>query len=56
VTAPDHSEVPTKVARHDTVYDVSFMPVVTGTTKLSLIGRYITIILHYDVLMLKILI
>ena len=30
VTAPDHSEVPTKVARHDTIYDVSFMPCVTG--------------------------
>ena len=30
VTAPDHSEVPIKVARHDTVYDVSFLPTVTG--------------------------
>jgi len=30
VTGPDHSEVPTKVARHDTVYDVSFMPTVKG--------------------------
>lgn len=30
VTAPDRSEVPTKVARHDTLYDVSFMPTITG--------------------------
>jgi len=34
VTAPDHTEVPTKVARHDTVYDVSFLPTVTGQLEL----------------------
>jgi len=36
VTAPDHTEVPTKVARHDTVYDVSFLPTVTGHLKIIL--------------------
>ena len=35
VTGPDQAEVPTKVARHDTVYDVSFMPSVVGEFKLT---------------------